>query len=312
MESPKREKKVIESGIRDTTTGGPDPADVLVDRSNNTSTNTYSNKQEHVDESRFVGAAALSVILGQMVSYFSGRANVDDTNVLTFSLHHLFCQVDYLYRSALPELMSVTPSAMTAQRLAGDLLRHQHIWTKLRTIRHTLNRMEPLCNLLSDATECILDDLDITSDAMIAPDTTNDNTVPRLSTPAQDDEQDWLQSLNQERWEQALSVVTENLGQWQLSYNQLALFVNHFALVTSTISSPTQLDEVFNILLDSAGAIFGDILPGFQAISVSDDDAVATLLFDLMHQSDQLLLQFDAALEPLQALIETYALDINR
>src|SRR5713226_2568627 len=263
----------------------------------------------------------IAVILGQMVAYFNGRANVEDTDVLTFSLHHLFCRVDYLYRTALPELMSVTPSApsasstVAAQTLLEELLRHQHIWTKLRTIRHTLNRMEPLCNLLSDATECILDALDMTSETIAAHSShhiPDDATVPWLVNAARDSEQDWVQSLNQERWEQALTAVTESLGQWQQSYNQLALFMDHFALVASTSLSLIQLDEVFNIVLDSAAAIFGDILPGFQAISVGDDDAVATLLFDLMHQADQLLLQFDAALEPLQALTEYFALKTNR
>ncbi|HLQ30696.1 MAG TPA: hypothetical protein VK140_15795 [Ktedonobacteraceae bacterium] len=261
----------------------------------------------------------IAVILGQMVAYFNGRANVEDTDVLTFSLHHLFCRVDYLYRTALPELMSVTPSApsasstVAAQTLLEELLRHQHIWTKLRAIRHTLNRMEPLCTLLSDATECILDALDMTSETLHSShDIPDDATVPWPVKSARDSEQDWVQSLNQERWEQALTAVTESLGQWQQSYNQLALIINHFALVASTFPSLIQLDEVFNILLDSAAAIFGDILPGFQAISVGDDDAVATLLFDLMHQADQLLLQFDAALEPLQALTEYFALKTNR
>jgi hypothetical protein len=65
-------------------------------------------------------------------------------------------------------------------------------------------------------------------------------------------------------------------------------------------------------MLDSAGAIFGDILPSFQALAAGDDDAVATLLFDLMHQADQLLAQYDAVLEPLHALIEQFALKSNR
>src|ERR1700730_15958035 len=163
--------------------------------------------------------------------------------------------------------------------------------------------MEPLCNLLSDATECILDALDMTSETIHSPQhIPDDATVPWHVNAARDSEQDWVQSLNQERWEQALTAVTESLGQWQQSYNQLALFMDQFAHVAST-PPLIQLDEVFNILLDSAAGIFGAILPGFHAIAVGDDDAVATLLFDLMHQADQLLLQFDAALEPLQALI---------
>src|SRR5205085_1718004 len=165
-----------------------------------------------------------------MVAYFTDRANVDDLDVLNFSLHHLFCRVDYLYRAALPELLHNTTPPITEQTHTDDLAYRQSTWSKLRTIKHSINRLEPLCNLLS---------------------------------------------------------------YWQQSYSQLAHFANHFAHVLPTIPSLTQLDEVFNTLLDSTCTIFGDILPGFQAISagrVVDDAADATLLFDLMQQTDQLLL----------------------
>src|SRR5712692_266425 len=108
----------------------------------------------HVTQERLrVGAAGLSVLLGQVVTYFSGRAQADDLDVLSFSLHHLFCGVDYVYRTALPELMSVSPtvSIEPAEMEIDDLLRQQHIWTKLRAMKHTMNRLEPLCNLLNDA-----------------------------------------------------------------------------------------------------------------------------------------------------------------
>ena len=74
----------------------------------------------------------------------------------------------------------------------------------------------------------------------------------------------------------------------------------------------SQLDEAFNVLLDSAAAIFGDILPSFQALSTDNDEIIATLLFDLMQQSDQLLIQFDKALEPLYALIDYFSLIAHR
>lgn len=92
----------------------------------------------------------------------------------------------------------------------------------------------------------------------------------------------------------------------------MTLFVDHFSLFATTIPTLIQIDEAFSIMLDCAGAIFGDILPGFQAVSEGDDDAIATLLFDLVHQSDQLLAQFDAALELLHTLIEQFALKSNR
>jgi len=258
----------------------------------------------------------LSVILEQMVAYFSNRANVDDLDVLNFSLHHLFCRIDYMYRTALPELLNGATAPLTEQTLTDDLSLRQNTWSKLRAIKHIINLLEPLCNLLVDATRCLLEALDLTGHmAGASPATTDENTIPRLAAVVQSEEQNWLQPLNQEDWEQALTTLIESLSSWQQSYSQLAHFVNHFAYVLPAIPSLTQLDEIFNIVLDSTGTIFGDILPGFQAILVGqvvDDATVATLLFDLMQQTDQLLLQFDAALEPLHTLIEHFALMFHK
>jgi hypothetical protein len=268
--------------------------------------NTDEHEDTHADLA--AGVDGLSATLGHMAAYFSGRANADDMDILSFSLYHLFCCVDSLYRTALPELLNSTTATTSEHSLTDDLLHRQFSWSKLRAIQHTTRRMEALCNLLSDATRCILDALDSTSEDG----TSAEHTVLQPGALAQEDEQDWLQALNAEDWSEAIGILTESLGYWQQSYSQLALFSKYFAAVIPTVSLLVQLDEVFNALLDNSGAIFGDILPGFEAISVGDDDAVATLLFDLMHQVDQLLGQFDAALESLHTLIEHFALISNR
>lgn len=262
---------------------------------------TQGNGHGEADESLQAGVTGLSVILGQMLTCLRNRAYSDDLDVLNFSLHHLFCRVDYLYRNVLPDLLAVSPAPISEEARFEDLLRHQHIWTKLRTIKHTLNRLEPLVHLLNDAAECLLDMLDMTGGEEL--------------TGKQSDrrnQQDWLDTLSQEHSDQALTALMESLAAWQESYNDLTLFVDHFSLFATTIPTLIQIDEAFSIMLDCAGAIFGDILPGFQAVSEGDDDAIATLLFDLVHQSDQLLAQFDAALELLHTLIEQFALKSNR
>lgn len=261
---------------------------------------------EDSDESRQLGVVGLSLILGQIATYFQHRTYADDIDVLSFSLRHLFCRIDYLYRTVLPDLLSVSSAPIAEESRFEDLLRHQHIWTKLRTIKYTLNRLEPLCNLLGDATECMLDVLDMTGGETPA----HKNSTP---TPAsEENELEWMQTLSHERLEQALTAVMESLAEWQESYNDLTLLVDHFSHLAPAIPELIQLDEAFTIVLDSAGAIFGDILPSFQALAAGDDDAVATLLFDLMHQADQLLAQYDTVLEPLHALIEQFALKSNR
>ena len=266
----------------------------------------YNNASLHTDsprtdQSRFAGAAGLSVILGQLVAYFSGRANIDDMDVLGFSLHHLFCRIDMLYRVILPDLLNGSTASEKPERSIEEYIQDQRIWTQLRAIKNTLERMEPLCHLLSDATESILDALD----------STNGKHNARKHAGAEhslQDEQDWLHTLNQERWDMALTAITESLGQWQESHSRLMPFTTRFIDVVASIPSVSQFDAALTVVLDSAGAIFGDIMPGFQAIADEDDEAVATLLFDLMQQSDQLLVQFDSIVEPLQALIEFFAL----
>lgn len=256
------------------------------------------------DESRFAGAAGLAVILGQLVAYFSGRANIDDMDVLGFSLHHLFCQVDVLYRVILPDVLHDSTAKEKPEQIIEEYIQDQHLWTQLRAIKHTLERLEPLCHLLSDATESILDALDSTHGKR------NARNHADMEPSLHDDKQNWLETLNEERWDMALTAITESLGQWQESHSHLTPLTKLTQFTATIASNPTisQFDAALTVVLDSAGAIFGDIMPGFQAIADEDDEAVATLLFDLMQQADQLLVQFDSMVEPLQTLIEYFAL----
>ena len=71
--------------------------------------------------------------------------------------------------------------------------------------------------------------------------------------------------------------------------------------------SLSELDAAFAVLLDSAGAIFGDILPNFRLVGPEDREEISALLFDLMQQSDQMLTRFESTLEPLSKLIRHFA-----
>jgi hypothetical protein len=260
-----------------------------------------ADEAERPASERMIGVAGLAVLVGQIVVYFNERAESDDVDVVSFSLHHLFCRVDTLYRTALPDLLATRIEADTEQHAVSSIQSNYQLWLKLRAIKSALNQIEPLCHLLNTVTERMLDALDMTS--IIAE---SENTLPRLSKPGMSSE--WLQTLNQERWDHALSALTESLSLWQENYSQLVPFVEHFSQIVTRIPTLERLDETFSIILDCAGAIFGDIVPGFQAISANDDEAVCTLLFDLMQQSDQLQMQLDRLVEPLQSLIEHFAL----
>src|SRR5205085_2952161 len=129
----------------------------LITKDNDNSTEVVD-ERKYSSEAPSASTANLAVILGQLVAYFTDRADADDMDVLSFSLHHLFCRIDYLYCKALPALQNCTE-----QNLTNDSRYRQHIWSGLQRINRTLDRMEPLCHLLSDATECILDAFDNSS-----------------------------------------------------------------------------------------------------------------------------------------------------
>ena len=83
---------------------------------NNASLHADNHVSPRTDESCFAGAAGLAVIPGQLVAYFSGRANVDDMDVPGFSLHHLFCRIDMLYRAILPDVLNGSTPAEKPER----------------------------------------------------------------------------------------------------------------------------------------------------------------------------------------------------
>lgn len=250
----------------------------------------------------------LAVILGQLVAYFHSRAHIDDLDVLSFSLHHLFCRIDFLYCKALPMLMTLTSGQEKAgQALHQDVRRRQQTWAQLHTINRTLDRMEPLCHLLSDATECILERFDASSEMLAFSDLDAELEAAALQQSAQEEDAHTFRIIDAERWERAFSAVSQCLMRWQEHYTALAPFATQFAHLFSSLSSLSEVDAAFATILDSAGAIFGDILPGFRAILSADEAMTAALLYDLMQQSDQLLMKFDTTLEPMTLLIKRYA-----
>jgi hypothetical protein len=279
---------------------------------------------------RLAATGGLAVILGQLVAYFHNRAHIDDLDVLSFSLHHLFCRIDYLYETALPRLAGLVQSeagtgmtgAMGATGQAGSHylphaqhVRHrQQVWTQLQTINRTLDRMEPICHLLSDATECILERFDASTD-MIGFLEAEAGDEKQDRTTGTDDEEDVMNLVlamtDAGRWDHAFAAIAGSLLSWQEQYSKLSPFTTHFAPLLQAIPLLPEIDAALATILDSAGAIFGDILPGFRAILDCDEAMIAALLYDLMQQSDHLLVKFDTTLEPMNMLIKYYAVSTS-
>lgn len=243
------------------------------------------------------------IILGPLKTYFEGHADTDDLAILGFTLHHLFYSIDALYQIVLPELAESLTQAQASQTELDTLLYQHRIWTHLREIQRLLERIEPLCHLLNGATTSILNALDIHSSAR-----QQREPVARQDDARQQDEdqpyEQYLRVIEQEQWKQTITLLTESLHQWQNYHDQRFSFTIRFAELITAIPALAQTDSALDLLLESAGAIFGDILLNFQAIAPGDDESISTLLLDLMQKADQLLLDVDILLEPMHALIK--------
>ena len=273
----------------------------------------------------------IAVLIRQVLACFGSSTYTDDMDALSFSLRHLFHRVDFLYRDALPGLETNTATTITMGleqdlSLQDTLIRRQRIWSQLQAIGRTLNRLEPICHLLSDAIEGILDTLDAAGDVFSFRVGIGSLADIPAAGFAQGRTRGYgyaipTESIDDERWDSAFSTVFQSLKSWQQSYRACTPFSMQFSDLneaTGGLVSPEKdhsqevpldrLDAAFATLLDGACEIFGDILPGFRTNTGNDYEGTATLLFDLIQQSDHLLLQLDATLELLNGLIEDFTL----
>jgi hypothetical protein len=257
----------------------------------------------------------LTTMLKQIGAYFSGQAREHDLEAISFSLRHLFSRVDFLYRQALPELEHWTMQAPAEK--GRETFLNQQVWLHLQMVNRTLDRMAPLCHLLSDVIECLLDTLDneevwlrtFEEEETLLLKQVQDSTK-KLEAPA-------LARLNKvvseptasdgESWERSVTTLMDHLLTWQEQHHKLASFLQQLSRPTLATANLNELDTAFAILLDSAGAIFGDILPNFRTIGPDNKEEISALLFDLMQQSDQMLVQFEVTLEPLTSLLRHFA-----
>lgn len=287
------------------------------------------------------GTAGLAVLLGYLVAYLCSKVDVDDLDVLSFSLHHLFCCVDSLYRTALPSLAtSLAPNQTDAgvieheeNEREGESAYRPQTWIQLQALKQTIRRMQPLCQLLNDAGERILGSLGYAeqtgADETHKPHEPLDETdrsgeaaskrsdgihlQDGASATERESEHDEQGSgyagyvgyaTSSESIERALRDLVVILTAWQQRYRNLPSFKALLCELFPTIPLSISPDTSFMQLLDNASTLFGDILPAFQAISTGDDEAVIMLLFDFLQQTDLLAIQFKMILELLNMLIE--------
>jgi hypothetical protein len=259
--------------------------------------------------------AELMVMLKQIETYFSKQAREHDLETISFSLRHLFSRVDFLYRQALPALEQWT--IHTPEEKGRETFLYQQIWLHLQTVNRTLDRMAPLCHLLSDVIECLLDTLDNEEFWLRTFEEEETLLLQQVQEPTKKLEVPPTARLSKavseptpndgEAWDHSVATLMDRLLIWQEQHHKLASFLQQFSRPSLASHILNELDTAFAILLDSAGAIFGDILPNFRTVEPDDKEEISALLFDLMQQSDQMLVQFEVTLEPLTSLLRHFS-----
>ena len=271
---------------------------------------------------RGIALSGLRLMLERLVAYFQQRANLEDKDTLIFGLCHLFSHVDALYCETLPALASIIHTRTSSSAIKTRIAFRYALWTHLQQMQQHVERIESLCHLLNRTVPHLLSTLDMPDMAQVSKDEVVSMREPNDS--AQNDT---------ERWQQAYERLTTRLNAWQERNEERLTFASSVTQQAKDSSSPasvssaryspdtaldpssstirpllTRIDASLMLVLDSAGAIFGDIVPDFQGFSHGDDEVVATLLFDLMQQADLLLIQCDALFRPLQDFIRHYML----
>jgi hypothetical protein len=250
-----------------------------------------------------VADTELEIMLTQIETSFLTQARHHDLEAISFTLRHLFSRVDFLYRQALPELSTWTSREDEEREISLS----QQIWLHLQTINRTLDRMAPLCHLLSDVIECLLETLDNEELWLRTFEQEDTLQFKQAPLPVQPHRPAFSRAPSPDIWERAATTLMERLLLWQEHHHKLTPFQRQFSQPALLGINLGALDTAFAVLLDSAGAIFGDILPNFRLIVPEDHDEISALLFDLMQQSDQMLVQFEVTLGPLTGLLRHFA-----
>lgn len=256
--------------------------------------------------------AVLTLMLQHIGTCLSEQAEQDNLETFSFSLHQLLRRVDSLFGEILPGL---DKQATCQQRdVSREMLRRQQIWLQLQAINRTLDRITLLCHLLSDAIECVLDTLDNADLWLSLAQDERTLALKQVRGPLQSQTRQASMTPGPmavagiaERWEQMAPALMDRLRMWREQYHRLLPW-KHLVLPVLVVQYHLdELDTAWAIVLDSATAIFGAILPHFRVIGREDREQISALLFDLMQRSDQMLIQFEGIRNPLASLIRYFA-----
>lgn len=227
-----------------------------------------------------------------------GWRSFEEWESFNFCLRQFLSHIDMLYRVRLPEMAAYT-SLQVEQAPGSERLREcRYIWTCLRAIVRLLEQTEPLCQLINSSVYRMLELLDDDRDMEAGQASSGkDGKASRKRLAS-----------SQEEWEHGYAVVLELLKAWRRYQNRCQIFIVQFVDFIDDAPGLLQVDSAFSLLLDHSCSIFGNILPKFHSSSGGSDEAIATLLLDMMQKIDLLLWQIDILLEVLHPLEKLYAI----
>jgi hypothetical protein len=273
------------------------------------------------DTDLFLNSAEIDDVLRRLCTFFSDRVGLANREMLSFCLRHIFYNIDQMYTFFLPELTECTlGKAKTEQQQrprihtmplrnmpVQNLTIQYHIWSLLQEIEASLERLEPLCQLIISATTTMLNELDRTCSIKSKRVGPGEKEAPSYHAqenrmPHQD------QQENGSEWQGGLVQIREKTSIWLKSLETQIPFSVQFAILAPMIPALSQMDVALALLLKSAYAIFRDILPAFQETG-TDDDKVTPLFLDISQRCDQMVLQIGVLVEPLHILTDQYTLE---
>jgi hypothetical protein len=240
---------------------------------------------------------SLDMLLEKLQRHFIGRASAQEVELLTFNLRYLFYAIDTLYGLCLPNLLPDTPVQAWSPEDARYI--RYSIWQQFQEVERLLERVEPLCCLLSNVIVSLLEAINRTC---LMP--TRVTASIEMQGTEQLDEQLYFHMIEEEQWQQAMVQFNVYLQLWHST--QRASFVSQFAQQPSTLPLLKQIDIAFEQIAVSCVISFGEILPGFQS-STLNDEAIIMLLLDLQQGIDQVLFQLPTLHAPLHTLVKSYA-----
>ena len=279
------------------------------DIEDSTANNHHPLLKTHLAEDIFLNSAEIDGALRKLSRFFNDRIGVADREMVTFCLRHIFYNVNQMYTLFLPELTRCSMDTVEEHYLriqnmpmrnmpTKNIIIQYQIWSLLQEIEATLERIEPLCQLVISATTNMLNELDRTCSI-------EDSAKPI----GQQKEQDALESQQEEsdEWQWGLAQMKMKMSAW-LKNNETQFSIQ-FAILEPMIPALPQIDTALHMLLTSTCAIFGDILPDFQVSEMDEDEKVTILLLDIIQRCDQILLQIGILVEPLHILTGQYTLE---